>query len=68
MQFTFLDSGSATIDPLVEWGAVGPDDPKLLRRVNSVDEAFTALQQGLSTVLEAEQESEKAPKLATTHK
>ena len=57
-----------TIDPLVEWGAVGPDDPKLLRRVNSVDEAFAVLQQGLSTVLEAEHESEQAPKLATTHK
>jgi uncharacterized protein (TIGR00730 family) len=57
-----------TIDPLVEWGAVGPDDPKLLRRVNTVDEAFTVLQHGLGTVLAAEHESEQAPKLATTHK
>jgi hypothetical protein len=57
-----------TLEPMVEWGAVGPDDPKLLRRVDSVDEAFSALQTGLGAVLAAESEAERAPKLATTRK
>jgi len=57
-----------TIEPMVEWGAVGPDDPKLLRRVNSVDEAFAVLQEGLSAVLASETEAEQAPKLAATRK
>ena len=57
-----------TIEPMVEWGAVGPDDPKLLRRVNSVDEAFAVLQEGLSGVLALETETEQAPKLAATRK
>ena len=57
-----------TIEPMVEWGAVGPDDPKLLRRVNSVDEAFAVLQEGLSAVLASEGEAEQAPKLAATRK
>jgi uncharacterized protein (TIGR00730 family) len=57
-----------TLEPMVEWGAVGPGDTGLLRRVNSVDEAFKELQSRLSAVLEAEGETEQAPKLARTRK
>jgi len=54
------------LDPLVEWGAVSPDDPNLLIRVNSVDEAFRKLRSSLEAVLDHETEKEKAPVLART--
>ena len=54
------------VKPLVEWGAVGPDDPALLTRVNSVDEALTALKASLEAVLAEESEKDKAPDLAVT--
>jgi predicted Rossmann-fold nucleotide-binding protein len=49
-------------------GAPSGRDPKLLRRVNSVDEAFAVLQEGLIAVLASESEAEQAPKLAATRK
>ncbi len=54
------------LDPLVEWGAVSPADPKLLVRVNTVDEAFLKLRSSLERVLEHETEIEKAPVLSRT--
>ena len=55
-----------TLQPMVDWGAIGPSDPALMHRVNSVDDAFLVLQPALEAVLEAEQEEEKAPALART--
>jgi uncharacterized protein (TIGR00730 family) len=54
------------LDHLVEWGAVSPADPRLLIRVNSVDEAFLKLRSHLEVVLDHETEKEKAPVLART--
>jgi uncharacterized protein (TIGR00730 family) len=56
------------LDPLVQWGAIGVDDPKLLHRVDSVDAAFAVLKPALEATLAAEGEVEKAPKLAVTRK
>jgi uncharacterized protein (TIGR00730 family) len=52
--------------PLVEWGAISPTDPTLLVRVDSVDEAFTALRQHLQDHLDTEIENELAPVLSKT--
>jgi uncharacterized protein (TIGR00730 family) len=56
------------VEPLVEWGAISPDDPALLVRVNTVDDAFSALRTHLEAVLAGEKESVKAPALAKTRK
>jgi uncharacterized protein (TIGR00730 family) len=55
-----------SLEPMVDWGAIGPGDPALMHRVNSVDEAFAALKPALEGILEAEQEKDKAPALART--
>jgi uncharacterized protein (TIGR00730 family) len=52
--------------PMVEWGAVGPTDPSLLVRVDSVDDAFAALRSHLQDHLETEVEHELAPVLSRT--
>ncbi len=54
------------VQPLVEWGAIGPDDPALFTRVNSVDEALAVLKTNLDEVLASESETDKAPALAVT--
>ena len=54
------------LQPMIEWGAVGPADPGLLVRVNSVDEAFSALKVHLESHLASEEENEQAPVLAKT--
>ena len=56
------------LQPLVEWGAVGPADSDLLVRVNSVDEAFSALKVHLESHLASEEENQQAPVLAKTHR
>jgi uncharacterized protein (TIGR00730 family) len=54
------------LQPMIEWGAVGPSDPDLLVRVNSVDEAFSALKVHLESHLASEEENQQAPVLAKT--
>jgi uncharacterized protein (TIGR00730 family) len=54
------------IRPLVEWGAIGPDDPDLLIRVDTVEQALEALTRGLEQHLATEQEDQAAPSLART--
>jgi predicted Rossmann-fold nucleotide-binding protein len=56
------------VESLVEWGAISPQDPRLLVRVNTVDEAFLALRAHLETVLAIEKENVKTPALARTRK
>ena len=53
---------------MVQWGAIGVDDPGLVHRVDSVDAAFAVLKPALEATLGAEGEVEKAPKLAATRK
>jgi len=56
------------LEPLAEWGAINDDDLKLLRRVDSVDEALTELQRHLLAhhmVPQTPQET-KAPGIAKT--
>ena len=52
--------------PLVEWGAISPTDPSLLVRVDTVEDAFTALRQHLQDHLDTETEDELAPVLSKT--
>jgi len=54
------------LQPMLEWGAIGPGDPGLLVRVDSVDEAFDTLKTRLEAHLESEEENERAPVLAKT--
>jgi len=54
------------VRPLVEWGAISPEDPALLTRVNTVEEALAALKRGLEQHLATEQEDHEAPSLART--
>jgi predicted Rossmann-fold nucleotide-binding protein len=54
------------LQPMVEWGAIGAGDPDLLVRVNSVDEAFSALKLHLESHLASEEENQQAPVLAKT--
>ena len=54
------------IGPLVEWGAIGPADPELLVRVDTVDEALEVLKRTLEEHLATEQEDQAAPSLART--
>jgi uncharacterized protein (TIGR00730 family) len=56
------------LQPMIEWGAVGPGDPDLLVRVNSVDEAFSALKLDLESHLASEEENQQAPVLARTQR
>jgi uncharacterized protein (TIGR00730 family) len=56
------------LQPMADWGAIGPQDAGLLRRVNSVDAAFDVLKPALEAELAAEGEIEKAPKLKATRK
>src|SRR6478735_4310811 len=57
-----------SLQPMVDWGAIGPKDPGLLHRVDSVDAAFQVLKPALEAELAAEGETEKAPKLKLTRK
>jgi hypothetical protein len=54
------------LQPMVEWGAIGAGDPDLLVRVNTVDEAFSALKVHLESHLASEEENQQAPVLART--
>ena len=54
------------LQPMVEWGAIGAGDPDLLVRVNTVDEAFSALKVHLESHLASEEENQQAPVLAKT--
>ena len=57
-----------SLDPMVQWGAIGVDDPKLLHRVDSVDAALAVLKPALEATLAGEDEAATAPKLAETRK
>jgi hypothetical protein len=57
-----------SLQPMVDWGAIGPRDPGLMHRVDSVDAAFQVLKPALEAELAVESEPEKAPKLAVTRK
>ena len=57
-----------SLQPMAEWGAIGPKDPGLMHRVDSVDAAFQVLKPALEAELAAEGETEKAPKLKLTRK
>ncbi len=57
-----------SLQPMLDWGAVSPGDPDLLVRVNSVDEAFSELKVRLEAHLASEEENQKAPVLARTHR
>jgi uncharacterized protein (TIGR00730 family) len=57
-----------SLQPMLEWGAVSPGDPELLVRVNSVDAAFAELKVRLEAHLASEEENQKAPVLARTHR
>jgi hypothetical protein len=57
-----------SLSPMVEWGAIGRQDPQLMHRVDSVDAAFAVLKPALEATLVNEQEPEKAPQLAVTRK
>jgi uncharacterized protein (TIGR00730 family) len=57
-----------SLQPMVDWGAIGAGDLGLMHRVNSVDAAFAVLKPALEATLEEEGEIEKAPKLARTRK
>jgi uncharacterized protein (TIGR00730 family) len=56
------------LQPMVEWGAISPTDPGLLVRVNSVDEAFSALKVHLESHLASEEENQQAPVLSKTQR
>jgi uncharacterized protein (TIGR00730 family) len=56
------------LQPMVDWGAIGPKDLGLMRRVDSVDAAFQVLKPALEAELAAEEEIDKAPKLKLTRK
>ena len=56
------------LQPMVEWGAISPTDPDLLVRVNSVDEAFSALKVHLESHLASEEENQQAPVLSKTQR
>jgi predicted RNase H-like HicB family nuclease len=53
---------------MADWGAISPDDPDLLIRVNSVDEALEALKQNLEPHLASEEEDQLAPALSKTNR
>jgi uncharacterized protein (TIGR00730 family) len=57
-----------SLQPMLDWGAIGAGDPGLMHRVDSVDAAFKVLKPALEATLESEGEIELAPKLATTRK
>jgi len=57
-----------SLQPMVDWGAIGPKDPGLMHRVDSVDAAFQVLKPALEAELAAEGETVKAPKLKLTRK
>ena len=57
-----------SLQPMEEWGAIGPKDLGLIRRVDSVGQAFEVLKPSLEAELAEEGEIEKAPKLKATRK
>jgi uncharacterized protein (TIGR00730 family) len=57
-----------SLQPMADWGAIGPKDLGLMHRVDSVDAAFEVLKPALEEELAAEGETEKAPKLKLTRK
>jgi hypothetical protein len=57
-----------SLQPMVDWGAIGPKDPALMHRVDSVDAAFQVLKPTLEAELAVEGEIDKAPKLKVTRK
>lgn len=56
------------LDPLADWGAIGTGDLALLRRVDTVDEAFATLRSGLEAHLAADRERDEAPAIAHTRR
>ena len=56
------------IGHLAEWGAISPEDPDLLIRVNSVDEALDALKRNLELHLASEEEDQMAPAISKTNR
>jgi uncharacterized protein (TIGR00730 family) len=57
-----------SLAPMVEWGAIGREDPRLMHRVDSVDAAFAVLKPALEDSMVEDAEPEKAPQLAVTRK
>jgi uncharacterized protein (TIGR00730 family) len=57
-----------SLEPLVEWGAISPEDIELLQRANTPQEAFTLLKDHLTThhLAPAMAQERKAPGIAKT--
>jgi uncharacterized protein (TIGR00730 family) len=57
-----------SLEPLVEWGAISPEDIELLQRANTPQEAFTLLKDHLTThhLAPAMAQEMKAPGIAKT--
>jgi uncharacterized protein (TIGR00730 family) len=57
-----------SLEPLVEWGAINPEDIELLQRANTPQEAFTLLKDHLTThhLAPAMAQEMKAPGIAKT--